>query len=134
MFRCNIGLHLYSLMLVLHLLIGSSILRLQLLPGLFCTNWDPLRDYLVINLSAVIFQTTELGHSFDPFRFLSLISALLPDLSYRFKELQIMVCYLLSMMFQKLFRLSCLEIWLYKANNIIIIIKITTKALPNKWH
>ena len=129
MFRCNIGLHLYSLMLVLHLLIGSSILRLQ--PQylgcnccLGCFAQTEARYELIwlqISVQSYFRLQKLLGIHLLPLVFF-VIDSLLPDLSYIFKELLIMDDYLLSMIFHKLFHVSCVEIWLYKANNTIIIL------------
>ena len=77
---------------------------------------------VISNKSQWYFRLQNLSVHLLPLVFCYRFSVLLPNLSYRFKELLIMDGYLLSMIFHKLFHPICLEIWLCKANDIIIIL------------
>ena len=75
---------------------------------------------VISNRSQWCFRLQNLGVHLLSLAFCRWFYPLLPNLSYIFKEMLIMDYYLLSIFFKKLFHLSCLEIWLSRANDIIV--------------
>ena len=75
---------------------------------------------MISNRSQWCFRLQNLGIHLLSLAFCRWFYPLLPNLSYIFKEMLIMDYYLLSIFFKKLFHLLCLEIWLSRANDIIL--------------